>query len=228
MQRPFIALIALLTLITTLGAAEPRINVSVGGLATTTWDMATEYEDFTYGGQASLSVENVFNSPFEIGVRQAVWAVDVPTSATTTTYVDGEPVTVTETYTKPNAPNGHGYGWYRNYQRTVTYEVPGEPTPRTTTVYNEDQKWFGATSAYVGINAPICKLVTLYAGGSTTVEYGQGIAPVYYAGPEGGLKVNVTENVYGFGRVNYDFRISDRVGNEGDLLRYSAGIGFRF
>ena len=48
------------------------------------------------------------------------------------------------------------------------------------------------------------------------------------AGPEAGVKFFVKDDVYMFGRANYDLQVSDRQGTEGDGIRYTLGLGFKF
>lgn len=224
------ALVALC--VANVSAQSPRVNLTLTGQADTTWESATAVDDFVYGGAIGLSLEGVIVDALEIGVRQSFSSFETASSQTTTTTVTtpGHDTFVTTYRTKPHKPKGHAYGWYKNWCKPTTTVVHGEDQSVTTTetTYTKDSELIAETSVFADYNLRLCRAVTLFAGGNTAIEYGQGTSPAYYAGPEGGVKVNLTDHVYALGRVDYRFRISDRDGNNGDGLRYSAGVGFRF
>lgn len=216
------------------------LNVTAGASSLTTWKNATDTDSFQYGGQIGLSLENVFVKHLEVGVRQSFSSVSRPSSystTTTTTHTTPDQV-ITTTTTTPNpgahVPNGNAWGWWRNGKHTTTTTttttIPGETITETSTTTVTDTKdcLVGQTELFADYNLELGKRVTLYAGANASLAYGEGMTPVWFAGPEGGVKVNLTEKLYAYGRVNYDFQLNDRIGNSGDSLRYGVGIGFRF
>lgn len=221
-----------------------RINVTAGASALTTWQNATDTDSFLYGGQLGLSFENVLVKNLEVGVRQSLTSVDrYNTESTTITTQSGGGgggvVTTTTTTTTPNpkTPKGNAWGWYKNHSATVTTttttttSVPGNPSTyssQTSTTVEKTSEWVGSTELFADYNLSLCKAATLFGGVNASVYYGEGLSPLWYAGPEAGLKVNLSKDVYLYGRVNYDFQLDERKNSDNDQFRYGVGIGVRF
>jgi hypothetical protein len=70
--------------------------------------------------------------------------------------------------------------------------------------------------------------VGLLAGPSIRFTYGDGQELTTTAGPEAQVRWYASEDVFVFGRANYDFQLQDRKNDDNDRLRYTLGVGFKF
>lgn len=86
----------------------------------------------------------------------------------------------------------------------------------------------GDTALFADFNVPVSKRLTAFVGADIGDVYGQGVNNTVFAGPEAGLKLFVVEKTYIYGRVNYDFQLTDRSGTDRDSLRYTVGVGIKF
>ena len=111
--------------------------------------------------------------------------------------------------------------------RDYTLLLPAQIGVRQTLGYaTEGASFVGNTELFQDWSISYKRLV-LFAGGSVSYSYGD-TANKWMAGPEAGVKFFVKDDVYMFGRANYDLQVSDRQGTEGDGIRYTLGLGFKF
>lgn len=185
------------------GTNASQINMTFGGLASTTWADATETSAFQSGGAIGLSLDHFIIDPLEVGVRQSFIKRDVVSTTSTTT-----------TTTTPS----------RNRWRPALC-LGNDDEEITTTSTTTSSQWNGATELFADYHITLAKPLKFYVGGALSCEYGDNVEPAWSGGPEGGLEFDVANDVYLYGRVNYYFQIDN---DQTDELRYSAGIGFRF
>lgn len=69
--------------------------------------------------------------------------------------------------------------------------------------------------------------VSPFIGANAQVKYGSGDADVA-VGPEAGLRIFLTSQTFIYGRVGYEFDLTNRHGSDGDWLAYTLGIGVDF
>jgi hypothetical protein len=86
----------------------------------------------------------------------------------------------------------------------------------------------GSTGVALDLNFYASKRLAVFGGVATDVRYADGVNLAWFAGPEAGVKVYLFQEVFVFGRVNYDLRVNERDGDTEDAWRYTVGMAVKF